>query len=201
MNTQTETHCGSNTKTSDRKTCTLMGMKFTQRVVQKSVCVCGCGFVRESGNLARLAVDRSQLHVFILQHLSVPVSFLLLLTHTCTHTEQQQTLARCQHTCTLVSSCDRERRGVRGIKWGEVRGCATCDAQITHMDGTEWLADSASGNNLYLTVDPPHTPTHICIRKQTVCVCASLAVLVRIFHRLQSFSDPWCQPVCQFTSV
>lgn len=119
MNTQTETHCGSNTKTSDRKTCTLMGMKFTQRVVQKSVCVCGCGFVRESGNLARLAVDRSQLHVFILQHLSVPVSFLLLLTHTCTHRAAANTRPLPTHVHPCIFLWQRETGGTG--RWGVVQ--------------------------------------------------------------------------------
>lgn len=55
-----------------------------------------------------------------------------------------------------------------------MRGGATCDVQITHMDRTERLADSASVNNLYLTADLPHTSTYICILKQPVCVCVLL---------------------------
>lgn len=72
--------------------------------------------------------------------------------HTDTHT----------HTLLFFSVTDRDRGAMREeVKGGDARCCATCDVQITHMDGADGLADSASGDNLYLTIDgPPPPDTH-----------------------------------------
>lgn len=74
-----DTHGGSNTKTSDRKTCTLMGMKFTPRVVLICVCVCVCVCMRMWVVVRAWhplpALQMIDLSSFFLQHPYIPVSF------------------------------------------------------------------------------------------------------------------------------